>query len=290
VVPDALRPRQPDRELPVAALVPELAASTLDVLASLQGTRGDEFRDEEPGKILHELRCGELTAFEEPPHSPYYGSADGTMLFLILLDEYERFTGDTDRVRRLEPNARAALAWIDQYGDRDGDGYVEYERRNTDTGLENECWKDSWNSILFADGTLAKQPAGRYGAQLQGAFGRGARARLPVALRPAAPGAGHDRHLQPLSLRRGARRPRAQSCSSAKTCLRAHAAPASGSAATGRSTRRCSRTQAPGGLRGTSSTPTANGKARRTEMQQVKRELEAEAPKGADADRSTRGG
>jgi len=136
------------------------------VLASLQGTRRDDFRDEEPGKILHELRFGELTAFEERPHSPYYGSADGTMLFLILLDEYERFTGDVDRVRRLEPNARAALAWIDDYGDRDGDGYVEYERRNTETGLENQCWKDSWNSILFADGTLAKLP--RATCELQG--------------------------------------------------------------------------------------------------------------------------
>ena len=147
-------------------IVPELAANTLDVLASLQGTRRDDFRDEEPGKILHELRFGELTAFEERPHSPYYGSADGTMLFLILLDEYERFTGDSERVRRLEPNARAALAWIDEYGDRDGDGYVEYERRNTESGLENQCWKDSWNSIQFADGTLAKLP--RATCELQG--------------------------------------------------------------------------------------------------------------------------
>jgi glycogen debranching enzyme len=147
-------------------IVPELAANTLDVLASLQGTRRDDFRDEEPGKILHELRFGELTAFEERPHSPYYGSADGTMLFLILLDEYERFTGDSERVRRLEPNARAALAWIDEYGDRDSDGYVEYERRNTESGLENQCWKDSWNSIQFADGTLAKLP--RATCELQG--------------------------------------------------------------------------------------------------------------------------
>jgi glycogen debranching enzyme len=145
---------------------PELAATTLDVLASMQGTRHDDFRDEEPGKILHELRFGELTAFQERPHSPYYGSADGTMLFVILLDEYERFTGDTERVRRLEPNARAALAWIDEDGDRDGDGYVEYERRNTETGLENQCWKDSWNSIMFADGTLAKLP--RATCELQG--------------------------------------------------------------------------------------------------------------------------
>jgi glycogen debranching enzyme len=147
-------------------IVPQLAANTLDVLASMQGTRRDDFRDEEPGKILHELRFGELTAFEERPHSPYYGSADGTMLFLILLDEYERWTGDAERVRRLEPNARAALAWIDEYGDRDGDGFVEYERRNTDTGLENQCWKDSWNSIMFADGTLAKLP--RATCELQG--------------------------------------------------------------------------------------------------------------------------
>jgi glycogen debranching enzyme len=147
-------------------VVPELAATTLDVLASLQGTRRDDFRDEEPGKILHELRFGELTAFEERPHSPYYGSADGTMLFLILLDEYERWTGDTDRARRLEPNARAALAWIEEDGDRDGDGYVEYERRNTETGLENQCWKDSWNSILYADGRLAKLP--RATCELQG--------------------------------------------------------------------------------------------------------------------------
>ena len=145
---------------------PDLAATTLDVLASMQGTRHDDFRDEEPGKILHELRFGELTAFEERPHSPYYGSADGTMLFVILLDEYERFTGDTERAHRLEPNARAALAWIDEDGDRDGDGYVEYERRNTETGLENQCWKDSWNSILYADGTLAKLP--RATCELQG--------------------------------------------------------------------------------------------------------------------------
>jgi glycogen debranching enzyme len=145
---------------------PDLAATTLDVLASMQGTRRDDFRDEEPGKIPHELRFGELTAFKERPHSPYYGSADATMLFLILLDEYERFTGDSDRVRRLEPNARAALAWIDEDGDRDGDGYVEYERRNAKSGLENQCWKDSWNSIMFADGKLAKLP--RATCELQG--------------------------------------------------------------------------------------------------------------------------
>jgi glycogen debranching enzyme len=137
---------------------PELAKTTLLVLGLRQGTVVDHFRDEEPGKILHEVRWGELTAFEERPHSPYFGTADATPLFLILLDEYERWTGDVELVRRLEPRARAALRWIDEYGDRDGDGYVEYERRNTKTGLENQCWKDSWNSILFADGSLAPLP------------------------------------------------------------------------------------------------------------------------------------
>jgi glycogen debranching enzyme len=137
---------------------PELAQTTLRVLARYQAEKLDDFRDAEPGKILHEIRFGELTHFGERPHSPYYGTADATPLFLVLLDEYERWTGDADLVRELEPNARAALEWIDRYGDLDGDGYVEYERRNVDTGLENQCWKDSWDSIRFADGTIANGP------------------------------------------------------------------------------------------------------------------------------------
>jgi glycogen debranching enzyme len=145
---------------------PELAKTTLQVLAARQGQRVDDFRDEEPGRILHELRVGELTHFGERPHSPYYGAADTTPLFLVVLDETERWTGDRELVRDLEPHARAALEWIDQYGDRDGDGYVEYARRNTETGLENQCWKDSWNSILFADGSLAKLP--RATCEIQG--------------------------------------------------------------------------------------------------------------------------
>lgn len=145
---------------------PELAETTLRVLAARQGRRIDDFRDEEPGRILHEIRYGELTAFEERPHSPYYGSSDATPLFLVLLDEVERWTGNTELVRELEPAALAALAWIDEFGDRDGDGYVEYERRNTETGLENQCWKDSWNSIMSADGTLASFP--RATCEIQG--------------------------------------------------------------------------------------------------------------------------
>src|SRR6185436_12281592 len=145
---------------------PELARTTLTVLGLRQGTIRDDFRDEEPGRILHESRAGEMTAFEERPHSPYFGSSDATPLFLILLDEYERWTGDGDLVRTLQPQARAALRWIDEWGDRDGDGYVEYDRRNTSTGLENQCWKDSWNSILFSDGTLAPLP--RATCEIQG--------------------------------------------------------------------------------------------------------------------------
>ncbi len=137
---------------------PELAETTLRVLAARQAAEVDDFRDAEPGKILHEIRFGELTHFDERPHSPYFGTADATPLFLVLLEEYERWTGDTELVRELEPNARAALQWIDEHGDRDGDGYVEYERRNTETGLENQCWKDSWDSIRFADGSIAKGP------------------------------------------------------------------------------------------------------------------------------------
>ncbi|TMD62455.1 MAG: amylo-alpha-1,6-glucosidase, partial [Chloroflexi bacterium] len=135
-----------------------LAETTLLVLAQRQGTRIDDFRDEEPGKILHEQRFGEMTAFEERPHSPYYGAADSTPLFLILLDEVERWTGNAELVQQLEMEARAALTWIDKYGDRNGDGYVEYDRRNKETGLENQCWKDSWNSIQFADGTISRLP------------------------------------------------------------------------------------------------------------------------------------
>ncbi len=143
-----------------------LAVTTLLALAQRQGTRIDGFRDEEPGKILHEQRFGEMTAFEERPHSPYFGAADVTPLFLILLDEVERWTGNAELVRQLELEARAALAWIDTYGDRNGDGYVEYDRRNKETGLENQCWKDSWNSILFADGTLSRLP--RATCEIQG--------------------------------------------------------------------------------------------------------------------------
>jgi glycogen debranching enzyme len=149
--------------LPFAA---ELAATTLRVLGTWQGTRVDDFRDEDPGRILHEMRYGEMTAFEERPHSPYFGSADATPLFVVLLDEYERWTGDGDLVRDLEHEARAALAWIDTFANLQGNGYIAYERRNVETGLENQCWKDSWDSISYHDGRLPGFP--RATCELQG--------------------------------------------------------------------------------------------------------------------------
>jgi glycogen debranching enzyme len=134
-----------------------LAQTTLEALSAMQATGTDDFRDAEPGKILHELRFGELARLRKVPHTPYYGTHDATPLFLILLDEYERWTGDTAFVRRMEPAARAALTWIERYGDLDGDGYLEYRTRSS-KGLANQGWKDSWNSMLFADGRLAELP------------------------------------------------------------------------------------------------------------------------------------
>ncbi len=145
---------------------PELASTTLRILGTLQGTRLDHFRDEEPGRILHELRYGEMAAFEERPHSPYFGTADATPLYLVLLDEYERWSGDTQLVRDYEFEARAALNWIDEYGDLMGNGYLAYRSRNEQTGLENQCWKDSWDSISYRDGRLPGFP--RATCELQG--------------------------------------------------------------------------------------------------------------------------
>ena len=145
---------------------PELAATTLLALGDWQGTRIDDFRDEDPGRILHEMRYGELPAFEERPQSPYYGSADATPLYVVLLDEYERWTGDRRLVHELEYEARAALNWIDEYADLMGNGYISYQRRNEKTGLENQCWKDSWDSISYRDGRLAGFP--RATCELQG--------------------------------------------------------------------------------------------------------------------------
>jgi glycogen debranching enzyme len=136
---------------------PQLGIETLTVLAGRQATELDEWRDAEPGKILHELRVGEMAATHELPHSPYYGSVDATPLWLVLLGETYDWTGDLELVDRLWPNALAALDWIDRYGDRDGDGFVEYERR-TEHGLLNQGWKDSSDAIRDRNGREVQPP------------------------------------------------------------------------------------------------------------------------------------
>ena len=136
---------------------PYLAHGALMKLGLHQGCRIDDFSDEEPGKILHEVRTGELTKLGLKPYDPYYGTADATQLWLILLSEYWRFTGDDELVRELRDNVHAALRWIDEYGDRDHDGYVEYATRSSQ-GLGNQCWRDSWDGIQFADGSIPVLP------------------------------------------------------------------------------------------------------------------------------------
>ena len=136
---------------------PVFARGALLALAAFQGTEVNDFKDEEPGKMPHELRQGELTRLNLKPHSPYYGTADATQLWLILLSEYWRWSGDDDLVRSLRSNVYAALDWIDHYGDRDGDGYVEYQTRSSQ-GLGNQCWRDSWQGVQFADGTIPPLP------------------------------------------------------------------------------------------------------------------------------------
>lgn len=138
---------------------PELAQAALEALAEMQADDWDNWRDAEPGKIMHELRRGILAALDEIPHTPYYGSHDSTLWWLIVLDEYERWSGDTAFVRKVEPNARAALAWLEGPADLDGDGYLEYRKRSSsNVALDNQCWKDSSDSIRFADGRLAEPP------------------------------------------------------------------------------------------------------------------------------------
>jgi len=138
-------------------LSPLLARHTLRLLAKLQGTRDDPERDEEPGKIMHELRRGELARLGAIPFGPYYGTVDATLLWIRLLADYYRTSGDLAFVRQLEPNLDAALAWIDRSGDLDGDGFVEYRCRSKN-GLVNQGWKDSWDGIVHSDGSLPEAP------------------------------------------------------------------------------------------------------------------------------------
>ncbi|MEO8456480.1 MAG: glycogen debranching N-terminal domain-containing protein [Chloroflexota bacterium] len=136
---------------------PEIARDSLLALARIQATKLDPWRDEEPGKIAHELRCGELTRNGELPFSPYYGSIDSTPLFLQMAAECYQWTADIELMRKLRPNIEAALGWIDQYGDTNGDGYIGYEKHSV-KGLVNQGWKDSWDSMVARDGSLISPP------------------------------------------------------------------------------------------------------------------------------------
>jgi len=137
---------------------PHLAQATLTCLAELQATEFDHFADSEPGKIVHELRRGIYAGTERIPRR-YYGTHDATLLFLILLDEFQRWTGDSAFARELEEPARAALAWMEGPADLDGDGWLEYRKRSSSpTALDNQGWKDSDDSMRFADGRLAEPP------------------------------------------------------------------------------------------------------------------------------------
>ncbi len=136
---------------------PDFAMGALEVLGRYQARELDDYRDAEPGKILHELRYGELAHFKLIPHTPYYGTADATPLYLVALHAAWRAIGDRGLIERHLPNAEACLSWIDTYGDRDGDGLQEYETRSP-AGYENMGWKDSGDAVMYPDGTPVRGP------------------------------------------------------------------------------------------------------------------------------------
>ena len=136
---------------------PSLARGVLQFLAATQADEVDEQREAEPGKILHELRHGEMANLKEIPFARYYGTVDATPLFIVLADEYYLRTGDKELIQQIWPHIKAALAWIDEYGDLDHDGFVEYSAHGH-RGLIQQGWKDSNDSVFHADGSLAEPP------------------------------------------------------------------------------------------------------------------------------------
>jgi glycogen debranching enzyme len=136
---------------------PGFARGALKKLAELQATERDDWRDAEPGKIPHEIRCGELAHLHLIPHTPYYGTADATALYLIVLHEAWKWLADPNLLREFRKTATHCLEWIDQFGDLDGDGFQEYQTRSSQ-GYENMGWKDAGDAIVYPDGTLVKGP------------------------------------------------------------------------------------------------------------------------------------
>ena len=134
---------------------PEVAAGTLRYLAAFQGQTRDDYRAEEPGKIMHELRFGELTRMRKTPHGPYYGSIDATALFVMLLHETWRTAGRLDLLEELKPSWEAALTWLSRHGDLDGDRFLEFVGSEGGAGLAVQSWKDSHDSLSHASGALA---------------------------------------------------------------------------------------------------------------------------------------
>jgi glycogen debranching enzyme len=157
---------------------PELALGTLRTLARLQGAKVDPMSEEQPGRILHEVRLGADLSLALGGESVYYGSIDSTPLFVMLVGEALRWGAPTEELRELLPTVDRALRWIDEYGDRDGDGFVEYQR-STDRGLLHQGWKDSFDSISFADGRAAYPPIAL--AEVQGYVYAAFRARADLA-------------------------------------------------------------------------------------------------------------
>ncbi|MEO0330080.1 MAG: amylo-alpha-1,6-glucosidase [Bacteroidota bacterium] len=138
-------------------VAPEIARGVLNFIAQTQAQTSNPARDAEPGKVFHEIRGGEMVALNELPFGHYYGTVDATPLFVMLAGAYYQRTGDKTTIRQIWPNIKSALQWIDTYGDIDGDGFVEYQHKS-ENGLTNQGWKDSFDSVMHEDGTLAEPP------------------------------------------------------------------------------------------------------------------------------------